>query len=135
MPEEKNTTEKLEKVLKKLLTDNPDITIAIITTVEGLPILSVIPRGANETIISAMVATLLSLSERAVIEMEIGKFNQLYIKGVDGYLLVFDATPTVLAVSTKIKAKLGLIFFECERASFEISNILGEEEKELEVLN
>jgi predicted regulator of Ras-like GTPase activity (Roadblock/LC7/MglB family) len=60
--------------------------------------------------------------------MEIGEFNQLYIKGVDGYLLVFDATPGVLAVSTTNKAKLGLIFFECERVSLEISNILGEEE-------
>ncbi len=128
MSEENNTIEELEKVLKKLLTGNPDITVAIITTIEGLPILSVIPRGANETIISAMVATLLSLSERAVIEMEIGEFNQLYIKGVEGYLLVFDATPAALAVSTTIKAKMGLIFFECERASAEISNILRKNE-------
>ncbi len=125
MFEENNTIDKLEKILKKLLTSNPDITVVIITSIEGLPILSIIPRGSNESIISAMVATLLSLSERAVIEMEIGEFNQLYIKGGDGYLLVFDATPAVLAVSTTNKVKLGLIFFECERASQEISQILN----------
>lgn len=124
---EKNFIEKLEIVLKKLLTNNPTITIATISSVEGLPILSIIPRGSNETIISAMVATLLSLSERAVIEMKIGEFKQLYIKGIDGYLLVFEAEPAVLAVSTTEKVKLGLLFLECERASHEISKILKKE--------
>ncbi|KKM03017.1 hypothetical protein LCGC14_1778640 [marine sediment metagenome] len=124
MQEENNTIEKLEKVLKKLLIDNPVITVAIITSIEGLPIVSILPRGVNETIVSAMVATLLSLSERAVMEMKIGEFSQLFIKGIDGYLLVFEAIPAVLSVSTKEDVKLGLIFFECERVSREISRIL-----------
>jgi predicted regulator of Ras-like GTPase activity (Roadblock/LC7/MglB family) len=127
MTKENNFIEKLEVVLKKLLTNNPSITIAIISSIEGLPIFSLIPQGSNETMISAMVATLLSLSERAVIEMNIGEFKQIYIKGIDGYLLVFEADPAVLAVSTTKKVKLGLIFLECERASYEISKILKKE--------
>lgn len=125
MVEENNTLEKLETVLKKLLASNRDITVAVITSMEGLPILSILPRGYNETRISAMVATLLSISERTVIDMEIGEFNQIYIKGLDGYLLVFEAESAVLAVSTTIKVKLGLIFLECERASVEITKILN----------
>jgi len=124
MVEESSTIEKLEVILKKLLASNRDITIAVITSMEGLPILSVLPRGYDETRISAMVATLLSLSERTVIDMEIGIFKQIFIKGDDGYLLIFEAEPAVLAVSTTEKAKLGLIFFECERISYEISKIL-----------
>lgn len=124
MLEESSTLEKLEVILKKLLASNRDITIAVITSMEGLPILSVLPRGYNETRISAMVATLLSLSERTVIDMDIGIFKQIFIKGDDGYLLIFEAEPAVLAVSTTEKAKLGLIFFECERISHEISKIL-----------
>ena len=127
MVEEKNIIEKLETVLKRLLASNRDITIAIITSMEGLPILSILPRRYDETRISAMVATMLSLSERAIVEMEIGEFKQIYIKGNDGYLLVFDAELAVLAVSTTEKAKLGLIFLECERASHEISKILKKE--------
>lgn len=115
----------LEAILKKLLSDNPNITIATISSVEGLPILSLIPRGSNETMISAMVAALLSISEKAVMEMQIGEFTQLYIKGFDGYVLVFEAGPTaVLAVSTTSKVKLGLIFLECERAAKEIADII-----------
>ncbi|GAG56901.1 unnamed protein product [marine sediment metagenome] len=124
MSEENNFLEELEATLKRLLSNNPSITIATISSIEGLPILSIIPRGSNETIIAAMVATLLSLSERAVIEMKIGEFKQLYIKGIEGYLLVFEADSAVLAVSTTDKAKLGLIFLECERASLEISRIM-----------
>lgn len=122
--EENNYLEGLKVILKRLLSNNPTITIATISSMEGLPILSVIPRGSNETIVSAMVATLLSLSEKAVLEMKIGEFKQLLIKGIDGNLLVFEADTAVLAVSTTIEAKLGLIFLECERASMEISEIL-----------
>lgn len=95
---------------------------------EGLPIFSIVPRGYDDTVISAMVATLLSLSERTVIEMDIGRFKQIYIKGNNGYILAVEAEPAVLAVSTTEKAKLGLIFLECERASYEISKILKREE-------
>ena len=130
MFDEDNIIKKLEKVLKKLLSNNPDITIAIIVTVEGFPILSISPRGSDETKISAMVAMLLSLSERTVTDMKIGEFKQLYVKGNNGYLLVFEAEPAVLAVSTREKAKLGLIFFECERVSHEISRILKKRNKE-----
>ncbi|MFX1380766.1 MAG: roadblock/LC7 domain-containing protein [Promethearchaeota archaeon] len=127
MPEENNITAQLEVVLKRLLASNRDITLAIITTIEGLPILSLVPRGYNETRIAAMVATLLSISERTVVDMEIGIFKQIYIKGLDGYLLIFDAEAAVLAVSTSEKAKLGLVFLECERASHDISKILENE--------
>ena len=127
MPKEDNITTKLEAFLKRILASNREITLAIITTMEGLPILSILPRGYNETRLSAMVATLLSLSERSVVDMDIGIFKQIFIKGVDGYLLIFNSEQAVLAVSTTEKAKLGLIFLECERASQDISKILKNE--------
>ena len=127
MLEEDNITSKLEVVLKKLLASNREITLAIISTMEGLPILSILPREYNETRLSAMVATLLSLSERSVVDMEIGIFEQIFIKGLDGYLLIFNSEQAVLAVSATEKAKLGLVFLECERASHSISKILKKE--------
>ncbi|MHA2392577.1 MAG: roadblock/LC7 domain-containing protein [Promethearchaeota archaeon] len=125
MSDKNSFQEELEAVLKGLLSNNPYITIATISSVEGLPILSLIPQESNETMISAMVAALLSISERAVMEMKIGEFTQLYIKGIDGYVLVFEAgLSAVLAVSTTSEAKLGLIFLECERAANDIAEIM-----------
>ncbi|MFW9819460.1 MAG: roadblock/LC7 domain-containing protein [Candidatus Thorarchaeota archaeon] len=127
MSEEDNINQKLEAVLKKVLASSREITLAIITTMEGLPIYSILPRGYNETRLSAMVATLLSLSERSVVDMDIGIFKQIFIKGLDGYLLIFNSEQAVLAVSATEKAKLGLVFLECERASHDISKILKRE--------
>ena len=123
MSEDEDFREKLESIIKGLISNNPSIVIATISSLEGLPIVSIIPRESDETMISAIVAALLSLSEKAVMDMKIGEFIQLFIKGNNGYLLIFDANPAVLAVSTTDDAKLGFIFLECERSCREISKL------------
>ena len=42
---------------------------------------------------AAMTTALLSLAERSVIEMKIGDFDQLYIKGSEGDISVMKAGP------------------------------------------
>lgn len=127
MIKENNVTEKLEAVLKDLIRNNRDIKFAIITSIEGFPILSLLPRKYNEQKVAAMVASLLSISEMAVADMEIGEFKQIYLKGIDGYILIFDAEEAILAVSTTKKAKMGLIFFDCKNALYKIAKILRKE--------
>ncbi len=127
MIKENSITEKLEAVLKNLLEINSDIKFAIITSVEGLPILSILPRRYNKQRISAMVASLLSISKRTVVDMEIGVFKQIYIKGIEGYILILDAEEAVLAVLTKKKAKMGLVFFDCKDVLYKIGKILRKE--------
>ncbi len=122
--EENNYLQKIEKILRRLLETNLGINIAIVTSMEGLPIFSILPQKHNESKISAMVAAMLSLSEISLKEMDIGEFNQIFIKGIDGVLIVFDANPAVLAVSATNDVKLGLVFLECDRAAKEISEIL-----------
>jgi len=94
----------------------PAITSALVVSAEGFPIAYALPQGVDETKIAAMTSALLSLSERAIIEMGKGDFDQLYIKGSDGYLLVMQAGPNaVLAVSTTKEVRLGLILLDCRR--------------------
>ncbi|MFX1307790.1 MAG: roadblock/LC7 domain-containing protein [Promethearchaeota archaeon] len=111
------------KMLKKLLAAIPEVNAAAIVSTEGLPIASVLPYRIDETRIAAMTAALLSLAKRSVIEMEKGGFDQLYVKGSDGYLLVLQAGPNaVLTVSTTKYAKLGLIFLDCKRICEKIAH-------------
>jgi len=124
MIKENSITEKLETVLKDLLRNNRDIKSAIIISIEGLPILSLLPRKYNKQSIAVMVASLLSISEMAVVDMEIGIFKQIYIKGIDGYILIFNAKEAILAVSTTKKAKTGLVLFDCKNALYKIAKIL-----------
>jgi len=100
----------LDDLLKKLLGAIPEIKSVAIMSTEGLPIGSALPQGVDETRISGMTGALLSLSERAIIEMGRGDFDQLYIKGSEGYLLVTQIGPkVVLLVSTTKDARLGFL--------------------------
>jgi len=119
------TTENLDDILKKLLSAIPEVKAAAIVSAEGLPIASALPQGVDETRIAAMTAALLSLAERSVIEMDKGEFDQLYVKGSDGYLLVLQAGPNaVLTVSTTKDVRLGLIFLDCKRACEKIAKLI-----------
>jgi len=100
----------LDDFLKKLLGTTPGVKSAAIVSAEGLPIGSALPQGVDETRIAGMTGALLSLSERAIIEMGRGDFDQLYIKGSKGYLLVMQVGPkAVLLVSTTKNARIGFL--------------------------
>ena len=117
----------LDDLLKKLLGAIPEVKSAAIVSAEGLPIASALPQGVDETRIAAMTAALLSLSERAIIEMGKGDFDQLYIKGSEGYVLVMQAGPNaVLIVSTTKEVRLGSILLDSRRTSEKIARKLGD---------
>ena len=120
-----STPESLDDLLKKLLGAIPEVKAAAIVSAEGLPIASALPQGVDETRIAAMTAALLSLSERAIIEMGKGDFDQLYVKGSDGYLLILQAGPNaVLTVSTTSEVRLGLILLDCRRTCEKIAQLI-----------
>ncbi len=122
---EQSTPDSLDDLLKKLLAAIPEVKAAAIVSAEGLPIASALPREVDETRIAAMTAALLSLSERAIIEMQKGDFDQLYIKGSDGYLLVLQAGPNaVLTVSADKDVRLGLILLDCRRTCEKIAQLI-----------
>lgn len=125
MMETEPTAENLDDILKKLLSAIPEVRAAAIVSAEGLPIASALPEGVDETRIAAMTAALLSLAERAVIEMDKGIFDQLYVKGSEGYLLVLGAGQNaVLTVSTTKDVRLGLIFLDCKRTCEKIAKLI-----------
>jgi len=115
---EPSTPDSLDDLLKKLLNAVPEIETAALVSIEGLPIVSALSRDVDETKTAAMVTSLLSLSKSAITEIQRGDFDQLYIRGSDGYLLVLQAGPNaILMVSADKDARLGLILLDCRRTS------------------
>ena len=101
------------------------VTSALIVSTEGLLIASALPQGIDEERIAAMTTVLLSLSERAIIEMGKGDLDQLYIKGREGYLLVMQAGPNaILLVSTTKDVRLELILLDCRRICEKIAKLI-----------
>jgi len=120
-----STPESLDTILKNLLSAIPEVKAAAIVSVEGLPIASALPQGVDETRIAAMTAALLSLAERAALELNKGEFEQVYVKGSSGYLLVLSAGQNaVLTVSTTKDVRLGLIFLDCRRTCDKIAKLI-----------
>ncbi|MHA2185277.1 MAG: roadblock/LC7 domain-containing protein [Promethearchaeota archaeon] len=119
------SVENLDDTIKPLLSATPEVRAAAIVSTEGLPIASALPQGVDETKVAAMTAALLSLAERSIIELKNGEFDQLYIKGSEGYLLVLQAGPNaVLTVATTSDVRLGLIFLDCKRTCDKIAKLI-----------
>lgn len=120
-----DTAETLDDILKKLLASIPEVKAASIVSVEGLPIASALPRSVDETRVAAMTAAMLSLAERATQELQKGDFEQVYVRGTEGYILVMGAGPNaVLTVSATRDVKLGLIFLDTKRACEKIARLV-----------
>ena len=117
--------ETLDDILKNLLATIPEVQSAAIVSVEGLPIASALPPDVDETRIAAMTAAILSLGERAAQELGKGALEQVFVRGVTGYILVMAAGPNaVLTLSTTKDVKLGLIFLDSKRTCDKIAKLV-----------
>ena len=115
----------LEGVLNELQGSIPEIEACAIVSVEGLPIVSALPTDVDEAKVAAMTAAMLTLGEKAAIELGKGVLEQVNVKGQDGWLLVVQAgLNACLTVSTTASAKLGLIFLDMKRAAEKIGQMI-----------
>ncbi|MFW9943433.1 MAG: roadblock/LC7 domain-containing protein [Candidatus Thorarchaeota archaeon] len=115
----------LEGVLNELQGSIPEIEACAIVSVEGLPIVSALPTDVDEAKVAAMTAAMLTLGEKAAIELGKGNLEQVNIKGVEGWLLVIQAGMNAcLTVSTTASAKLGMVFLEMKRAAEKVSQMI-----------
>jgi predicted regulator of Ras-like GTPase activity (Roadblock/LC7/MglB family) len=115
----------LEGVLNELQGSIPEIEACAIVSVEGLPIVSALPTDVDEAKVAAMTAAMLTLGEKAAIELGKGNLEQVNIKGINGWLLVIQAGMNAcLTVSTTASAKLGMVFLEMKRAAEKVSEMI-----------
>ena len=115
----------LEGVLNELQGSIPEIEACAIVSVEGLPIVSALPTDVDEAKVAAMTAAMLTLGEKAAMELGKGELEQVNIKGINGWLLVVQAGMNAcLTVSTTANAKLGLIFLDMKRAAERVAGMI-----------
>ncbi len=118
--------DELNELLNQLKSSNPDIEAASIVTTDGLPIASSLPPGVNEDRVAAMTAAILALAEKAVNELKRGEFQEVYIRGSNGLLLVINAgLEALLTIVARKNAKLGLVLLDARRIAKRVSELLG----------
>ncbi len=100
---------KILRALKKTIGSAPEVEALALVSVDGLPIESILPEGMEEDRVAAMGAALLSLGERAAMELEKGGLEQVLIRAAKGdALLMSVGEDAVLLALMKEGAKLGL---------------------------
>ena len=96
-----------------------------VVSVDGLIIASALPGGVEEDRVSAMSAAMLSLGERIATELGRGSLEQVYVKGIKGYVMLMAVgEEAVLTGLVHKDAKLGMIFLEMGRATQDLAKLL-----------
>ncbi|MHA1804851.1 MAG: roadblock/LC7 domain-containing protein [Promethearchaeota archaeon] len=115
----------LMEMLKQLEAVNSDIQGSAIVSVQGLPICSVLSQNSNEGIVSAMSAAILSVSERAVEELNRGQLKRILIEGNEGLIILSRAgNNAILCTLAKSNASLGMVFLNIQSVSKRIAELL-----------
>jgi len=115
----------INRALQEFVGSSQNIEGAALVTSDGLMISSYLPSEMDEDRVSAMSAALLSLSERAVEELEKGTPQQVTIKGDKGYIVITSAgEEAVLMAMADVKVKLGLLYMEIKTAAERIQKAL-----------
>jgi predicted regulator of Ras-like GTPase activity (Roadblock/LC7/MglB family) len=111
--------------LRELQASSPDIEASAIVSLDGLTIASALPQGIEEDRVSAMSAAMLSLGERIASELGRGSLEQVYIKGVSGYVILMSVgEDAVLTALSREQAKLGLIFLDMRRTTEDLKKLI-----------
>lgn len=96
-----------ENILNDLFEIYPEINGAAFISATGFPIASRFRYDLDDIKAAPMIASLVAISKLATNEMAKGNFEQLFLKGKNGYILAKDAGKrTVLMISTTSEVQL-----------------------------
>ena len=115
----------LNRVLSGLQSSSPDIEASALISEDGLLIATTLPQHFDESRVAGMSATLTSLGQRTAIELERGEFEELLVRGKNGYaVMMAAASGTLLICLASKQANLGLVLLDMRRAVEDIRKIL-----------
>ena len=118
--------EQILLILRGLVGRSQDVEGAMLVTLDGLPLASALPQGADEDRVAAMAAAALSMGARTTAELHRGSLEQVLVKGDSGYVVIIAAgKDTVLAAISNGEAKLGMILYEMKLAARDLARELG----------
>jgi len=87
----------------------------------GVPVVSELREGVNETAVAALVASLFRRTGAASETADFGRLNTLQLEADEGHVVAVDAGELILVVVADHDAQLGLVRFEAHRAAESIA--------------
>jgi len=122
----KSRVQQMVDRLRDMQAASPEIEASAVVSVDGLTMASALQEGTEEDRVSAMSAAMLSLGERISTELGRGLLEQVYIRGIHGYVILTSVgEEAVLTVLAREQAKLGLVFLEMRRAAEDLERLVA----------
>lgn len=111
-------------LVRELRENVPDISGAMIATVDGLAICTDFPEDEAARI-AAMGASSIGLGNRISQTTDLGDLTQMMIEGKNELLIIYMAGPgAILALRAPIRANLGLIRLEGPKAARRVAELV-----------
>ena len=111
-------------LIRQLRENVPDISGAMIATVDGLSIATDFPESEAARI-AAMGASSIGLGNRISTTTDLGNLSQMMIEGKSELLVIYMAGPgAILALRAPIRANLGLIRLEGPKAAERVAELV-----------
>lgn len=117
--------EEYMSLVRQLRENVPDISGAMIATVDGLSISTDFPEGEAARI-AAMGASSIGLGNRIATTTDLGNLSQMMIEGKSELLIIYMAGPgAILALRAPIRANLGLIRLEGPKTAQQVAELVA----------
>jgi len=119
-------TQQLNDVVQSFVTDTLHVQGAALVTAEGLPIVSTLPPGLEESRAAAMAAAVVGIGDRIGGELQRGDTQHILLEGTYGYsILTICTSDTLFLVLASSEVKQGVLMLEIKRMITQISQLLG----------
>ena len=111
-------------LLQTIMNNIDGVRSAAIVSSEGLIVQAILEEGISDIKLAAMTATILSVSERVLIELKSGILDVALLQGDEGNFVVMEAGPElILAVCLDIDARMDTCFIEMRKVSEQIKTL------------
>ncbi len=120
-----STADRMQATLRTFQSNTPDVEGVAVASTDGLIMAGLLPSEIEEDRVGAMCAALVALGERSSSELSRGEVMQVYVKGLNGYVVLMNiGNDAVLITITTDKVKLGLLFLELKRTVQDLQRYL-----------
>jgi predicted regulator of Ras-like GTPase activity (Roadblock/LC7/MglB family) len=116
--------EQLLFLLQSLHENVEGVKSSAVVSAEGLIVQSILEEGVSDIRLAAMVATMLSVSERVLMELKSGELDVCILQGNDGNLAIMECgQELILAVFLDVDSRMDLCFIEMRKVSDQVKSI------------
>jgi len=116
---------KINSVLGDFVKSTASIQAAAVMSRDGVLIASRLHKSVNADRLSAISASILSLSNRASSDLQQGDLEQVLIESTEGFLLMVKVgTNAVLSVVSRPSSRLGMLLHETKKSAATLAALL-----------